>query len=85
MARIEPDLVGAIRRAGELIGHVQFADNPGRHEPGTGALDFAAAFAALRAVRYDGAAAAEYRPAGRTEDGLGWMAEAPSWFGRPST
>ncbi len=85
MARIEPDLVGAIRRAGELIGHVQFADNPGRHEPGTGALDFAAAFAALRAVRYDGAAAAEYRPAGRTEDGLGWMAEAPAWFGRPST
>ena len=82
MARIEPDLVAAIRRAGDLIGHVQFADNPGRHEPGTGALDFAAAFSALRAVRYDGAAAAEYRPAGRTEDGLGWLEEAPRWFGR---
>ncbi|NNM74251.1 TIM barrel protein [Enterovirga aerilata] len=82
MARTEPDLVAAIRRAGELIGHVQFADNPGRHEPGTGELDFKAAFGALRAVHYDGAAAAEYRPLGRTEDGLGWMKEAPAWFGR---
>jgi hydroxypyruvate isomerase len=82
MARIEPDLVEAVGRAGELIGHVQFADNPGRHEPGTGEIDFAAAFAALRAVHYDGAAGAEYRPAGRTEDGLAWMKEAPGWFGR---
>lgn len=82
MARTEPDLVEAIRQAGELIGHVQFADNPGRHEPGTGGIDFAAAFAALRAVHYDGAAAAEYRPSGRTEDGLGWMEQAPGWFAR---
>jgi hydroxypyruvate isomerase len=80
LARTEPDLVDAIRRAGELIGHVQFADNPGRHEPGTGALDFEAAFKALRAVHYDGAVGAEYRPAGRTEDGLGWMKDAPAWF-----
>jgi hydroxypyruvate isomerase len=80
MARTEPDLAEAIRRAGELIGHVQFADNPGRHEPGTGELDFNAAFAALRSVHYDGAVAAEYRPAGRTQDGLAWMKEAPGWF-----
>jgi hydroxypyruvate isomerase len=80
MARIEPDLIEAIRRAGELIGHVQFADNPGRHEPGSGEIDFKAAFAALRAVHYDGAVAAEYRPAGRTEDGLAWMKQAPTWF-----
>lgn len=82
MARTEADLVEAVRRAGDLIGHVQFADNPGRHEPGTGQLDFKAAFAALRAVHYDGAVGAEYRPAGRTEAGLGWMKEAPAWFGR---
>jgi hydroxypyruvate isomerase len=82
MARTEPDLVGAVHRARDLIGHVQFADNPGRHEPGTGEIDFVAAFAALREVHYDGAAAAEYRPAGRTEEGLGWMSEAPRWFAR---
>jgi len=69
----EPDLPAALRRAGGAIGHVQFADAPGRNEPGSAALDFAAAFAALRETGYDGAVSAEYRPAGRTEDGLGWM------------
>jgi hydroxypyruvate isomerase len=69
----EPDLVAAIRRAGPRIGHVQFADTPGRHEPGTGTIDFAAALAALRETGYDGAVSAEYRPAGDTVAGLGWM------------
>ncbi|MFP4328371.1 MAG: hydroxypyruvate isomerase family protein [Paracoccaceae bacterium] len=69
----EPDLPAALRKAGPAIGHVQFADAPGRHEPGSAALDFAAAFEALRETGYEGAVSAEYRPAGRTEDGLGWM------------
>lgn len=55
------------------IGHVQFADVPGRHEPGTGRIDFDAAFAAIDAAGYDGWTAAEYFPQGRTEDGLGWL------------
>lgn len=75
MAITEPSLNEAITRAGPHIGHVQFADNPGRHEPGTGSLDLLSAIAALRATGYDDALAAEYRPAGRTEDGLGWMAD----------
>lgn len=82
MARTEPDLVDAIRRAGSLIGHVQFADNPGRHEPGTGSIDFAAAFTALRDTGYDAPVAAEYRPAGLTEDGLGWMEDISRMIGR---
>lgn len=73
MAITEPDLPAAIRRAGARIGHVQFADTPGRHEPGTGTIDFAAAFAALRETGYDGSVSAEYTPAGQTEEGLGWM------------
>ncbi len=73
MARTEPDLVAAIGEAGRLIGHVQFADTPGRHEPGTGTIDFAAAFAALRRAGYADWVAAEYTPAARTEDGLGWL------------
>lgn len=73
MARTEPDLVAAIGRAGRLIGHVQFADAPGRHEPGTGTIDFAAAVAALRRAGYADWVAAEYNPVARTEDGLGWM------------
>jgi hydroxypyruvate isomerase len=73
MARTEPDLVAAIGQAGRLIGHVQFADTPGRHEPGTGTIAFAAAFAALRRAGYADWVAAEYLPAARTEDGLGWI------------
>lgn len=74
MARTETDLVAAIKHVGSRIGHVQFADTDGRHEPGTGKVDFAAAFAALRAVGYDDAISAEYVPRGPTEAGLGWMA-----------
>jgi len=73
MAITEPDLVAAIRRAGPRIGHVQFADTPGRHEPGTGTIDFAAAMAALKETGYQGAVSAEYRPKGETSAGLGWM------------
>ena len=84
MARTESDLVAAIRRAGPRIGHVQFADAPGRQEPGSGRIDFAAAFAALRRTGYRGAVSAEYRPAGRTEAGLGWMVEARRWLAAAS-
>lgn len=75
MAITEPDLGDAISRAGARIGHVQFADTPGRHEPGTGQIDFAAAIAALGAAGYDGALSAEYRPLGDTVQGLGWMSD----------
>ena len=73
MARTEPDLVAAIAQAAPHIGHVQFADAPGRHEPGTGEIDFAAARAALTQAGYTGVVAAEYKPLGDTLAGLGWM------------
>jgi hydroxypyruvate isomerase len=81
MARTEPDLVAAIARAGWRIGHVQFADHPGRHEPGSGAIDFEDALSALRKTGYAGAVSAEYRPAGRTEAGLGWMSRLRAQLG----
>jgi hydroxypyruvate isomerase len=55
------------------IRHVQFADHPGRHEPGTGSLDFAAIFRTIRASSYAGWVGAEYHPAAATAAGLGWM------------
>lgn len=73
MAITEADLLAAIARAGPHIGHVQFADAPGRHEPGTGGIDFVAALAALAATGYDGAVSAEYRPLGDTLAGLAWV------------
>jgi hydroxypyruvate isomerase len=83
MARTEPDLLAAIASAGRLIGHVQFADTPGRHEPFTGVVDFAAAFAALRRAGYADWVAAEYIPAARTEDGLSWLPRLSALLARP--
>ena len=56
------DPVAMIRHAAGRIGHVQFADVPGRHEPGTGRLPFADIVTALREVGYDDTVALEYDP-----------------------
>jgi hydroxypyruvate isomerase len=56
------DVPAAIRRVGARIGHVQVADVPGRHEPGTGSLDWSAIRAELAAAGYGGAIGLEYRP-----------------------
>ena len=55
------------------IGHVQFADNPGRHQPGTGEINFAFLFRHLDAIGYPGWVGAEYAPTGLTEASLEWM------------
>jgi len=57
------------------IRHVQFADSPHRHEPGTGNLDFGSIFGTIRASGYDGWVGAEYHPIATTTAGLGWMRE----------
>jgi hydroxypyruvate isomerase len=55
----------------DLVEHVQFADFPGRHEPGTGRLDFDALLSSLEG--YTGWVGAEYRPTRPTEETLGWL------------
>ena len=57
------------------IAHVQFADSPGRHEPGTGTVNFGTVFRTIRASSYAGWVGAEYHPAAATAAGLGWMRE----------
>ncbi len=79
MARQGLDVPACIRQLGPRIGHVQFADYPGRGAPGSGELDFAACLAALREVGYPGWLAAEYRPGEQgTPASLGWLA---NWKG----
>lgn len=56
------------------ISHIQIADNPGRNEPGTGEINYPNLFRALDKAGYDRWIGCEYRPAGLTEDGLGWFA-----------
>jgi hydroxypyruvate isomerase len=67
------DPVGTLRRLKPIIRHVQFADVPGRGEPGAGTIDWPRLFALLDELPYDGWTSAEYRPTRRTEDTLHWL------------
>jgi hydroxypyruvate isomerase len=58
------------------IGHVQVADSPGRHQPGTGSIPFDQLFAALEQAGYEGCVGLEYRPEGSTQDSLAWLPRA---------
>jgi len=71
--RMEGELAGTLARHLPRIAHVQVADNPGRHEPGTGEIRFDYVFSELDRLGYAGWVGCEYRPAGRTDAGLGWL------------
>jgi hydroxypyruvate isomerase len=59
------------------VRHVQFADHPGRHEPGTGDLDFRHIFRTIHDSGYQGWLGAEYHPTAATGASLGWMCNVP--------
>lgn len=59
----------------DKIGHIQFADCPGRNQPGTGNVDFTKLFAAIRQSTYSGWVGAEYHPLGATSASLSWLTE----------
>ncbi|MDX1590128.1 MAG: TIM barrel protein [Oleiphilaceae bacterium] len=69
-AVMEEDLWGALEAHLPVTGHIQFADLPGRHEPGTGELPLAALFHWLDQAGYPGWVAAEYHPSGDTLSSL---------------
>ncbi|MDB5962227.1 MAG: hyi [Massilia sp.] len=72
MQRMEGELAATIRAHLSRIGHFQVADNPGRHEPGTGEINYPFLFRLLDELGYQGHVGCEYNPAGATVDGLGW-------------
>jgi hydroxypyruvate isomerase len=72
MQIMEGDLTHTIRENLGIIGHMQIADNPGRHEPGTGEIHFPNLFRFIDEAGYPGWIGCEYKPLGKTEDGLGW-------------
>ena len=71
--RMEGEIGKTIERHLGRIRHIQLADNPGRNEPGTGELNWPWLFRHIDKLGYDGWIGCEYKPAGATRDGLGWI------------
>jgi len=67
----EPDEF--IARHANKIGHIQFADCPGRGQPGTGHINFERIFQAIEKSGYSGWVGAEYNPVGTTSESLDWL------------
>ena len=70
---VEGDVATTLRRFLPRIGHVQIAGVPDRHEPDTGELNTFYLLGLLDELGYEGWVGCEYRPAGRTQDGLRWF------------
>lgn len=67
------DAQTALVRYADYVGHVQVADAPGRHEPGTGGFDFGRFFDLLEKVEYGGWVGLEYRPLISAETSFEWL------------
>jgi hydroxypyruvate isomerase len=72
MQIMEGDLAKSIERLLPRIGHMQLADVPDRHEPGTGEINFPWLLETIDRLGYRGAIGCEYNPRGDTVEGLAW-------------
>lgn len=72
MQIVEGDIAKTLERLLSRIGHIQIADVPDRHEPGTGELNFGYLLAHIDRLGYQGWIGAEYIPKGDTVEGLKW-------------
>jgi hydroxypyruvate isomerase len=73
---IHGDVIRGLEAMIPIIGHIQVASVPERHEPGSGELDDMRVFGALDRLGYKGFVGCEYRPKGKTLDGLAWFQNA---------
>lgn len=71
---MQGDLIPTYARLKDRIAHIQIADTPGRHEPGTGEINYGFVLSELDRLGYDGWVGCEYKPKAGTTEGLGWMA-----------
>ena len=74
MQVMEGDLARTMEKNLPLIAHMQLADNPGRHEPGTGEINYDFLFGHIDRIGYKGWIGCEYKPATTTDGGLAWAA-----------
>nr|WP_321985234.1 2-oxo-tetronate isomerase [uncultured Lichenicoccus sp.] len=70
---MEGNLTPTIEAQLGRIGHTQVADNPGRHEPGTGEINYPYLFRRLDQLGYAGWIGCEYKPGAATGAGLDWL------------
>jgi len=72
MQIMEGNVINTIKNNLKIIGHMQLADNPGRHEPGTGELNYPVIFEEINSMGYEGWIGCEYVPLENTVTGLNW-------------
>jgi hydroxypyruvate isomerase len=77
--RMSGNLAATIAARIGQIGHVQIADSPDRHEPGTGEINYPFVLQALDDAGYDGWVSLEYRPRENTEASLAWLRQMGYW------
>jgi hydroxypyruvate isomerase len=75
MAMMGEDVFEALQENIELIGHIQFADCPNRHEPDTASIEYQKIFQYLATSPYHGYVAAEYKPQQHSEQSFAWKAK----------
>lgn len=69
---MEGHLLETLRACSDVLGHIQFADVPGRHEPGTGEIDFEPLASTAKEMGYAGPIGLEYIPQEEGEKALAW-------------
>lgn len=73
--RIHGNLIDNFQKYSDRIAHVQFADTPGRHEPGTGEIHYENIFKMLTENHYEGFVGLEYTPKGSSEASFSWLSK----------
>lgn len=73
--RMEGDLAHTLQALLPRIAHIQIADNPGRHEPGSGEINFPFLLRRLETLGYAGWIGCEYLPMGATSQSLRWLSD----------
>jgi hydroxypyruvate isomerase len=74
---IQGDLSRLTEELSPDIGHIQVAGVPDRHEPDIGEVNYFHLFQLVDHLKYSGWIGCEYKPKGRTTDGLGWLRRDP--------
>jgi len=78
MHKMNENIIEFIKQHNNKIGHIQFADNPGRGQPGSGKIDFKQLFNSIQQSEYSGWVGAEYKPTDTSTKSLSWLSNYQS-------